>query len=140
MSTQGEMRTITTAVVKEMKKKGEKITMLTAYDFSMAAVMDEIGIDMILVGDSLGMVVLGYDSTLPVTMDDMIHHTKTVTRATKRIMVIADMPFMSYQASLDDAIVNAGRLLKEAGAQGIKLEGGEEIAERCEGSAPPASP
>jgi len=130
MSTQGEMRTVTTAVVRDMKKKGEKITMLTAYDFSMAAVMDEIGIDMILVGDSLGMVVLGHNSTLPVTMEDMIHHTKAVTRATKRIMVIADMPFMSYQASLDDAVMNAGRLLKEAGAQGIKLEGGEEIAEK----------
>ncbi|MCK9275481.1 MAG: 3-methyl-2-oxobutanoate hydroxymethyltransferase [Syntrophales bacterium] len=130
MSTQSEMRTITTAVVKEMKKKGEKITMLTAYDFGTAAVMDEIGVEMILIGDSLGMVVLGYESTLPVTMEDMIHHTKAVTRATKHTMVIADMPFMSYQASTDDAILNAGRFLKEAGAQGVKLEGGSEISEK----------
>jgi 3-methyl-2-oxobutanoate hydroxymethyltransferase len=103
--------------------------MLTAYDYSTALVVDEAGIDMILIGDSLGMVMLGYDSTVPVTMDDMLHHTKAVTRATEHAMVIADMPFMSYQGSQDEAVVNAGRLLKEAGAHGIKLEGGREVAD-----------
>ncbi len=111
-----------------MKKRGEKITMLTAYDYSTALKVDEAGIDIILVGDSLGMVILGYDSTLPVTMEDMIHHTKAVSRAAKHAMVIGDMPFMSYHASTDDAVYNAGRFLKEAGAHGIKLEGGREIS------------
>ena len=112
-----------------MKERGEKISMLTAYDYSTAAMMDEAGVDMILIGDSLGMVILGYDSTLPVTMEDMIHHTKAVSRGTKRAMVIGDMPFMSYQASVEEALRNAGRFMKEAGAQGVKLEGGEEVAE-----------
>jgi len=129
MSKAGRMNKVTTSVIRAMKEQGEKITMLTAYDFSTAAVMDEAGIDMILVGDSLGMVVLGYDSTLPVTMDDMIHHTKAVARAAKRAMVIGDMPFMSYQASVSDAVRNAGRLMQEAGAHGVKLEGGREFAE-----------
>ena len=102
MSTEGKMNKITTAALKEMKKKGEKISMLTAYDFPTAAIMDNAGIDMILIGDSVGMVVLGYDSTLPVTMDDMIHHTKMVSRAVKRAMVVGDMPFMSYQASIEE--------------------------------------
>ncbi|MDD5476232.1 MAG: 3-methyl-2-oxobutanoate hydroxymethyltransferase [Syntrophales bacterium] len=129
MSKQGKNRPVTKTTVREMKKKGEKITMLTAYDFNTAVLMDEMGVDIILVGDSLGMVVLGYDSTLPVTMDEMIHHTKAVTRGAKRPMVIADMPFMSYQASVDDALMNAGRFMKEAGAHGVKLEGGREVAE-----------
>lgn len=129
MSKQGKVNKITTTVVRNMKKNGEKITMLTAYDYSTARVVDDAGIDMILVGDSLGMVMLGYDSTVPVTMEDMIHHTKAVTRGTSRAMVIGDMPFMSYQADVNDAVINAGRLLKEAGAQGIKLEGGREVAE-----------
>ena len=120
---------ITTHVLQEMKLKGEKIAMLTAYDYPTASIVDEAGIDIILVGDSLGMVVLGYDSTLPVTMDEMIHHTKAVSRAVKRAMVIGDMPFMSYQVSAEDALYNAARFLQEAGAQGVKLEGGREVAE-----------
>jgi 3-methyl-2-oxobutanoate hydroxymethyltransferase len=129
MSKQGKMNKVTTAVIRKMKQNGEKITMLTAYDFSTAAVMDEAGIDMILIGDSLAMVVLGYDSTLPVTMEDMLHHTKAVSRAVERAMVIGDMPFMSYQASVEEAVRNAGRFMKEAGAHGVKLEGGREVAE-----------
>ncbi len=119
---------ITTSVLFEMKKKGEKITMLTAYDHIMAAQMDECGIDMILVGDSVGNVVLGYENTIPVTMDEMIHHCKAVTRGAKRALVIGDMPFMSYQASEEEAVKNAGRFLKEAHVEAIKLEGGDEIA------------
>jgi len=129
MSKQGKMNKVTTAVIRKMKQNGEKITMLTAYDFSTAAVMDEAGIDMILIGDSLAMVVLGYDSTLPVTMEDMLHHTKAVSRAAERAMIIGDMPFMSYQASVEEAVRNAGRFMKEAGAHGVKLEGGREVAE-----------
>jgi 3-methyl-2-oxobutanoate hydroxymethyltransferase len=112
-----------------MKKKKQKVAMLTAYDYPTAAILDEAGIDILLVGDSLGMVVLGYDSTLPVTMEDMIHHTKAVCRGAKRAMVLGDMPFMSYQASVDEAVRNAGRFLQEAGAHGVKLEGGREVAE-----------
>ena len=129
MSTQVSMSKVTTAIIRNMKKKGEKIAMLTAYDYPTALIVDEAGIDIILVGDSLGMVVLGYDSTLPVTMDEMIHHTKAVSRAVKRAMVIGDMPFMSYQVSAEDALYNAARFLQEAGAQGVKLEGGREVAE-----------
>jgi 3-methyl-2-oxobutanoate hydroxymethyltransferase len=129
MSTEGKMNKITVSTVRDMKRKGEKITMLTAYDYPTALAMDEAGIDLVLVGDSLGMVVLGYDSTLPVTMDDMIHHTKAVSRAVKRAMVIGDMPFMSYQASVSDAVYNAGRFLQEAGAHAVKLEGGREVEE-----------
>jgi len=129
MSTQGKLNNITTAVIKDMKKKNQKITMLTAYDYGTAVVVDEAGIDIILVGDSLGMVVLGYESTLPVTMGDMIHHTKAVCRGAKRAMVIGDMPFMSYQVSVAEAVRNAGRFLQEAGAHGVKLEGGREVAE-----------
>ncbi|NPU82935.1 MAG: 3-methyl-2-oxobutanoate hydroxymethyltransferase [Syntrophaceae bacterium] len=129
MSTHGKVNKVTTATVRDMKKKGEKITMITAYDYPTGAIVDEAGIDLILVGDSLGMVVLGYDSTLPVTMDVMIHHTKAVSRAVSRALVIGDMPFMSYQASADEAVRNAGRFLQEAGAQAVKLEGGREVAE-----------
>jgi 3-methyl-2-oxobutanoate hydroxymethyltransferase len=106
------------------KRDGEKLTMLTAYDYSMAKLIDECGVNGILVGDSLGMVCLGYKDTLSVTMDDMIHHTKAVTRGTINALVVADMPFMSYQASIYDAVKNAGRFIQEAGAQAIKLEGG----------------
>jgi len=106
------------------KKSGEKLTMLTAYDYSMAKIIDECDINGILVGDSLGMVCLGYKDTLSVTMDDMLHHTKAVVRGTKNALVVGDMPFMSYQASLYDAVKNAGRFIQEAGAQAIKLEGG----------------
>ena len=129
MSKQGTINKITISAIQKMKQSGEKISMLTAYDYSTAAIMDEEGMDIILIGDSLGMVVLGYDSTLPVTMEDMIHHTKAVSRAVKRAMVIADMPFLSYHTSVQDGMYNAGRLMKEAGAHGVKLEGGQEVAD-----------
>jgi 3-methyl-2-oxobutanoate hydroxymethyltransferase len=103
--------------------------MLTAYDYPTARILDEAGVPIILVGDSLGMVILGYDSTLPVTMDDMVHHTKAVVRGSQRAHVVGDMPFMSYQASPEDALRNAGRLMQEAGAQSVKLEGGRSVAE-----------
>ena len=106
------------------KKSGDKLTMLTAYDYSMAKIIDECGVNGILVGDSLGMVCLGYKDTLSVTMDDMLHHTKAVSRGTKNALVVGDMPFMSYQASIYDAVKNAGRFIQEAGAEAIKLEGG----------------
>ena len=120
------MSKITTAVLKDKKNKNEKITMLTAYDYSLAGMVDAAGIDMILVGDSLGMVVLGYDSTLPVTMEDMIHHTKAVVRGAKNSMVVADMPFLSYHISREESVRNAGRLIQEGGAHAVKLEGGQE--------------
>ncbi len=111
------------------KREGKKITMLTAYDYSFARIVDEAGIDAILVGDSLGMVVQGLENTLPVTMDEMIYHTKMVSRAVNTSMVIGDMPFMSYHTGIDDAVRNAGRFLKEAGASAVKMEGGAEVAE-----------
>ncbi len=111
------------------KKEGIKITMLTAYDYPFAQIVDEAGIDAILVGDSLGMVVQGLENTLPVTMDEMIYHTKIVSRAVKNAMVIGDMPFMSYQANVQEAVRNAGRFLKEAGASAVKMEGGAELAD-----------
>ncbi len=117
---------ITTASFKE-KKNREKITMLTAYDYTIAKIIDESGIDAILVGDSLGMVMLGYDSTLPVSMEDMIHHASAVARGTKNALVVADMPFMSYQISVEKAVENAGRLIKETGVKAVKLEGGRKI-------------
>lgn len=129
MSKEVRSSAITTSVIGEMKKNGEKITMLTAYDYSTAALLDEAGVDIILVGDSLGMVVLGYKTTLPVTMEDMIHHTRPVAMAARRAMVIGDMPFMSYQVSIGEAVRNAGRFLQEANAHGVKLEGGREVAE-----------
>ena len=119
---------ITTASVRQMKADGQPIVMITAYDCPWAKMFDEAGVDMILVGDSLGNVVLGYDSTVPVTMDDMIHHGKAVRRGTKRAMLVVDMPFMSYQISMEDALRNAGRIMKETGAEAVKLEGGVEIA------------
>ncbi len=122
------MGKVTTATIREKKQKGEPIAMLTAYDYPWAKMFDEAGVDMILVGDSLGNVVLGYDSTLPVTMEDMIHHAKAVRRGVNDAMVVVDMPFMSYQVSMEDALRNAGRLMKETGAQAVKLEGGSEVA------------
>jgi len=113
-----------------MKSEGKKITMLTAYDYPFAQIVDEAGIDGILVGDSLGMVVQGLENTLPVTMDEMIYHTRMVSRAVKNALVIGDMPFMSYQAGVGEAVKNAGRFLKEAGASAVKLEGGVEVAEQ----------
>ncbi|NLB17737.1 MAG: 3-methyl-2-oxobutanoate hydroxymethyltransferase [Syntrophomonadaceae bacterium] len=120
------MGRITTAVFKAKKLKGEKITMLTAYDYPTAKIVDEAGIDAILVGDSLGNVVLGYENTLAVTMDDMVHHTKAVTRGAKNAMIVSDMPFLSYHVSREESVRNAGRLIQEAGAQAVKLEGGQE--------------
>ncbi len=119
----------TVATFKSAKQNGEKLTMLTAYDYSTAKLIDEAGVDSILVGDSLGMVMLGYEDTVSVTMEDMLHHTKAVTRGAKNALVVADMPFMSYQTSVYDAVVNAGRLLKEGRAQAVKLEGGQEFCE-----------
>ncbi|OGN93458.1 MAG: 3-methyl-2-oxobutanoate hydroxymethyltransferase [Chloroflexi bacterium RBG_13_50_21] len=112
-----------------MKTRHEPISMLTAYDYPTALVMDQVGIDMILVGDSLGMVVLGYESTLPVTMDEMIHHSKAVGRGARYALLVGDMPFLSYQVSSSEAVRNAGRFLKEAGMNAVKLEGGSERAE-----------
>lgn len=125
------MKQITTAAIKQMKQNGEPVTMVTAYDYAMAKNVCEAGIEMILVGDSLGNVVLGYNSTVPVTMDEMIHHTKAVMRAAQGsgTMVVGDMPFMSYQASVVDGMYNAARFLKETGCAAVKLEGGAEVCE-----------
>lgn len=120
---------VTTADFRRWKEEGRPITMLTAYDYPMARLLDEAGIDSILVGDSVGNVVLGYESTLPVTMEEMLHHTRAVARGVSRAMVIGDMPFLSYQVSKEEAIRNAGRFIKEAGAQAVKLEGGQDVAD-----------
>ena len=117
----------TVSTFREQKAKGEKISMLTAYDYSTAKLMDEAGINGILVGDSLGMVVLGYEDTLPVTMEDMIHHTAAVCRGAKNTLVVGDMPFMSYQVSVEEAVYNAGRLMNEGRCQAVKLEGGASV-------------
>ncbi len=114
----------TVTTFKDAKKQGKKLTMLTAYDYSTAKLFDEAGVDSMLIGDSLGMTMLGYDSTLPVTMEDMIHHTKAVVRGAKNALVVGDMPYMSYHLSVQQAVENAGRFIKEAGAQAVKLEGG----------------
>ena len=113
-----------------MKQKGEKITMLTAYDYTTARIIDEAGIPLILVGDSLGNVVLGYESTIPVTMEDMLHHTKAVVRGCKKAMVISDLPFMTYHISTEDALRNSARLIQAGGAQAVKLEGGINVADK----------
>ena len=118
--------------VLQKKREKKKITALTAYDYPFAKILDEAGIDIILVGDSLGNVVLGYENTLPVTMDEMIHHTKAVSKAVKSALLIGDMPFMSYQASQNLCIQNAGRFIKEAGVKAVKLEGGKGVAEKIE--------
>ena len=123
---------ITINQIKEMKQKGEKIAMLTAYDYTTARIVDEAGIPLILVGDSLGMVVLGYESTIPVTMEEMLHHTKAVVRGTKKALIIGDMPFMTYHISIADALKNAARFIQEAGAQAVKLEGGVTVAEKVQ--------
>lgn len=117
----------TVVTFKEAKERNEKLTMLTAYDYSTAKLIDSCGINGILVGDSLGMVCLGYEDTLSVTMEDMIHHTKAVSRGCTNTLIVADMPFMSYQTSTYDAVVNAGRLIKEGRAHAVKLEGGVEV-------------
>lgn len=120
---------VTANQVKEMKVEKQKIVMLTAYDYSTAKLVDEAGVPLILVGDSLGMVVLGYESTIPVTMDQMIHHTKAVVRGTKQALVIGDMPFMTYHTNISDALCNAARFIQDGGAQAVKLEGGVTVAE-----------
>lgn len=113
--------------LKAKKRRGERIAMLTAYDATMARLLDRAGLDVILVGDSVGMVLLGYDSTLTVTLDAMVHHTQAVTRGTQRALVVADMPFLTYQISVSDAVRNAGRLIQEGGAGAVKLEGGKAV-------------
>jgi len=120
---------VTIQEIQAFKDRSERFPVLTAYDYPTAKIIDEVGVPLILVGDSLGNVVLGYDSTVFVTMEDMLHHTKAVVRGAKRALVIGDMPFMSYQKNLDDALTNATRFLQEAGAQAVKLEGGEVTAE-----------
>jgi len=115
--------------IKDMKRRTEKIPMLTAYDYVTAKIVDEAGVPLILVGDSLGMVMLGYESTIPVTIEDMIHHTKAVVRGAKRALVVGDMPFMTYHLSVSDALYNATRFIQAGGAQAVKLEGGEVVAD-----------
>jgi 3-methyl-2-oxobutanoate hydroxymethyltransferase len=120
---------VTITEIKEMKHRKEKIPMLTAYDYVTAKMIDEVGVPLILVGDSLGMVMLGYESTIPVTMEEMIHHIKAVVRGAKKALIIGDMPFMTYHVSVSDALHNAARFIQEGGAQAVKLEGGEMVAE-----------
>lgn len=122
----------TVSTIQKQKEQGDKITMLTCYDYSTAKLMDEVGINTILVGDSLGMTVLGYEDTLSVTMEDMIHHCAAVTRGAKNALVIGDMPFMSYQVSIEQAVMNAGRLMKEGRVQMVKLEGGAAVCPQIE--------
>lgn len=123
------MKRVTVQTLREMKRAGEKIAMLTAYDYPSAKLVDKSGMDSILIGDSLGMAMLGYESTLPVTMDAMLHHVKAVSRAVERALVIADMPFLSYQLESAEAVRNAGRFLQEGGAQAVKVEGCEAVVE-----------
>jgi len=121
---------VTITEIKEMKQKKEKIPMLTAYDYVTAKMVDEAGVPLILVGDSLGMVILGYESTIPVTIEEMIHHTKAVVRGATKALIIGDMPFMTYHVSISDALHNAAKFIQEGGAQAVKLEGGEVVAEK----------
>jgi len=123
---------VTAVALRRMKARGERIVMLTAYDYPSARLFDAAGVDVLLVGDSLGMVVLGHESTIPVTMDDMVHHTKAVARGTRRALVVADLPFMSYSLGREQALANAARLIQEGGAQAVKLEGGEPVARTVE--------
>jgi len=123
------MKKITILDVQRFKDEGRKISMLTAYDFQMSRILDACGVDILLVGDSVGNVMMGYDNTLPVTMADMLHHVKAVVRGRKLALVVADMPFLSYQISLEDARRNAGLLIKEGGAEAVKVEGGENAEE-----------
>ncbi len=124
-----QRKKVTTRTLREKKERGEVITMLTAYDYPTALAMDQAGIDSILVGDSLGMVVLGYENTLPVTMDEMLHHCRAVSRGAKTALLVGDMPFMSYQVSVEEAVRNAGRFLQQGGMDAVKLEGGRERLE-----------
>src|SRR5579862_1336837 len=129
MSVNKEVKRITTHILQEMKSRGEKISMLTAYDYSMAAIVDEAGTDIILVGDSASNVMAGHETTLPITLDQMIYHASSVVKAAKRALVIVDLPFGSYQGNSKEALNSAIRIMKEAGAHGVKMEGGVEIAE-----------
>lgn len=132
MSTEGKKTgsdKVTTQTVVNMKRSGEKISMLTAYDFTMASIVDSAGIDVILVGDSASNVMAGYDTTVPMTLDHMIYHTSCVVRGTERALVIADLPFMSYQVTIKEALISSGRMMKEAGAHAVKLEGGRYVAD-----------
>lgn len=124
-----ERKKVTVPELKEMKARGEKIAELTAYDYPTALLVDRAGVDVILVGDSLAMTVMGLDTTVPVTMEEMLHHTRAVTRAVERCLVVGDLPFLSYQASREEAVRNAGRFLKEAGADAVKLEGGRNMVD-----------
>ena len=124
-----QRKKVTTLTFRQKKERGEPITMLTAYDYPTAVAMDKAGVDSILVGDSLAMVVLGYENTLPVTMDEMLHHARAVARGAKGALLVGDMPFMSYQVSVDDALRNAGRFLQQGGMDAVKLEGGRERAD-----------
>ncbi len=129
MSTEGKLRPVTTHRLVEMKQRGEKIAMLTAYDYSTARIMDDAGIDIILVGDSAANVMAGFDSTLPITLDNMIYHAKSVVRAVKRALVVVDLPFGTYQGNSKEALASAIRIMKETEAGAVKLEGGLEIIE-----------
>ena len=124
--TMSHRKKVTTLTFRQKKERGEAITMLTAYDYPTALAMDKAGVDSILVGDSLAMVVLGYENTLPVTMDEMLHHARAVSRGAKSALLVGDMPFMSYQVSVEDAVRNAGRFLQQGGMDAVKLEGGRE--------------
>ncbi len=130
---------VTIHTLRQMKERGEKIAVLTAYDATFARLFDESGADMLLVGDSLGMVIQGHDTTLPVTLDEIIYHTRAVMRGARRAHVIGDMPFMTYQASIEQGLANAGRLIKEGGCHSVKLEGGAQHAELVRGSSRRAS-
>lgn len=129
MSIHGEVKRVTTHTLQSMKQQGEKISMLTAYDFSMARILDDAGIDVLLVGDSASNVMAGHETTLPITLDHMIYHAQSVIRACQRCLVIVDLPFGSYQGNSKEALNSSIRIMKEAGAHGIKLEGGEEVCE-----------
>src|SRR6056297_3335886 len=129
MSTRQKIKKVTTHVLAAMKQKGEKIAMLTAYDYSMARILEHAGIDVILVGDSASNVMAGNETTLPITMDEMIYHTKSVVRAVKRALVVSDLPFGSYQGNSKEALNNAIRMMKETGGHAVKMEGGSEILE-----------
>lgn len=132
MSTDSKTRVVTTYRLAEMKARGEKISMLTAYDYSMARIVDSAGVDVILVGDSAANVMAGYETTLPITLDQMIYHARSVTRAVKRALVVVDMPFGTYQGNSKEALASAVRIMKETEADAIKLEGGEEVLESIE--------
>lgn len=129
MSLHGSARPVSIHDLAALKSRGERFAMLTAYDFLTAQILDEAGVPVLLVGDSLGMTVLGYDSTVPVTVEEMLHHTRAVRRGAQRAIVVGDMPFMSYQASLEEGVRNAGRFLKEGGANAVKLEGGGPVVD-----------